>query len=154
MKTALITSACLAAALGVFLAGDYVGLWKRGHISRLEIIPIRFQATDAVTGGPVYNFHVRCSAPGSLDLCRPAAGSGDASGAKTYRITGRRNFETGLLFNHDRGLVLDGPETIQIWVVHPDYRTHNLQYSYAELAALGSNTNQLVLTPRVTPENL
>ncbi len=154
MRTALIILACLAAVLGVFLAGDYFGLWKRSQISRLEIIPIHFKAVDAVTGRPVYNFHVRCSAPGSLDLCKPAAGAGDASGVKTYRITGLRNFETGLLFNHDKGLVLDGPETIQVWVVHPDYRTHNLQFSYAELAALGNDMQQLVLTPRVTPETM
>lgn len=154
MKTALITLAWLTAALGVFLAGDYFGLWKRSQTSRLEIIPIHFKATDSVTGRPVYNFHVRCSAPGSFNLCRPAAGAGDASGARTYRISGRRNFETGLLFNHDMGLVLDGPENIQVWVVHPDYQIHNQQYSYAELVSLGSDLNQLVLTPRVVPENM
>ena len=149
VKMALIISACLVAALGSFLVGDYLGLWKRTQVSRLEIIPIRFQAIDAVTGESVDNYHVRCSAPGSFNLCLPVAGAG-AAGVKTYRIAGRRNFETGLLFSHDRGLVQEGPETIEIWVIHPDYRTHSQASSYAELVSLGSDMKEIVLTPKVT----
>ena len=95
---------------------------------------------------------MRCSAPGSFNLCLPVAGAG-AAGVKTYRIAGRRNFETGLLFNHDRGLVQEGPESIEIWVIHPDYRTHSQASSYAELVSTGSGTKEIVLTPRVAQEN-
>ena len=147
VKTALIISACLAAAVGSFLAGDYLGLWKRTQVSRLEIIPIRFQAIDAGTGESIENFHVRCSAPGSFNLCLPVAGAGTA-GVKTYRIAGRRNFETGLLFNHDRGLVQEGPESIEIWVIHPNYRTHSQVSSYAELVSVGSGTKKIIMTRR------
>lgn len=148
VKTLVITLVCLIAAFGGFLAGDYYGLWKRSQISRLELIPIHFKVVDAVTGEPVYNYIVRCSAPGSFNLCLPAAGSGAGPRVSTYRISGRRNFETGLLFNHDRGLVLDGPESIEIWVIHADYRTHSETSSFAELVSLGSDTMEFVLTPR------
>ena len=72
---------------------------------------------------------------------------------KTVRIAGQRKFETGLLFNHDKGLVLNGPESIAIWVVHPNYRTLQLASSYAELVSPGSDMKELILTPRVMPGN-
>ena len=49
MKTLIIALTCLAAVLGGVLIGDYHGLWKRDEINRLEIIPIRFKAIDAIT---------------------------------------------------------------------------------------------------------
>ena len=153
MKTALIISACLVAALGAFLVGDFYGLWKHTQISRLEIIPIRFHAIDSVTSEPVDNYHVRCRSRRSSDLCVPVVGAGNPPGVKTYRIAGRRNFEAGLLFSHDKGLVLNGPESIEIWVIHPDYQTISQTSSYAELVSLGDEIKELVLTPKVLPGN-
>ena len=151
MKALIITLTGLVSALGVFLVGDYHGLWKRAQINRLEIIPIRFQAIDAVSKEPVDNYHVRCRSGTSSDLCLPVAGVGAAPGIKTYRIAGQRKFETGFLFNHDKGLVLEGPESIELWVIHPNYRTYNQETSYAELVSPGSEIKELILTPRVMP---
>ena len=100
VKTLIIALTCLAAVLGGVLFGDYHGLWKRDEINRLEIIPIRFKAID---------YHVRCRSQESSDLCLPVAGAAEPPGVKTVRIAGQRKFETGLLFNHDKGLVLNGP---------------------------------------------
>ena len=154
MKTLIIALTCLAAVLGGVLIGDYHGLWKRDEINRLEIIPIRFKAIDAITSQPVDNYHVRCRSQESSDLCLPVAGAAEPPGVKTVRIAGQRKFETGLLFNHDKGLVLNGPESIAIWVVHPNYRTLQLASSYAELVSLGSDMKELILTPRVMPGNM
>ena len=154
MKTLVITLTCLAAALGGFLTGDYHGLWKRSQVNRLEIIPIRFKAIDSITHQPVDNYHLRCRSRESGDFCKPVAGVSEAPGVKTVRIAGQRKFETGLLFNHDKGLVMEGPESIELWVIHPDYRTYNLETSYAELVSLGSDMKELILTPRVMAENL
>ena len=154
VKTLIITLACLVAALGGFLIGDYHGLWKRSQINRLEIIPIRFKAIDIITNQPVDNYYVRCRSLESSDLCPPVAGAAEPPGVKTVRIAGQRKFETGLLFNHDKGLVMDGPESIEIWVIHANYRIHNQETSYAELVSLGSKMKELILTPKVMPENM
>ena len=154
VKTLIITLACLVAALGGFLIGDYHGLWKRSQINRLEIIPIRFKAIDIITNQPVDNYYVRCRSLESSDLCPPVAGAAEPPGVKTVRIAGQRKFETGLLFNHDKGLVMDGPESIDIWVIHANYRIHKRETSYAELVSLGSNMKELILTPRVMLGNM
>lgn len=148
VKTLIITLACLVAALGGFLIGDYHGLWKRSQINRLEIIPIRFQAIDAVSNEPVDNYHVRCRSRTSSNLCPTDAGADEPPGVRTVRIAAQRIFETGLLFNHDKGLILDDTKSIQIWVIHPDYRTVNLESSYAELVSLGTNLKEIILFRR------
>ena len=109
---------------------------------------------DSITQQPVDNYHLRCRSRESSDFCKPVAGVSEAPGVKTVRIAGQRRFETGLLFNHDKGLVMEGPESIELWVIHPDYRTYNLETSYAELVSLGSDMKELILTPRVMAENL
>ena len=86
MKTLIIALTCLAAVLGGVLIGDYHGLWKRDEINRLEIIPIRFKAIDAITSQPVDNYHVRCRSRESSDLCLPVAGAAEPPGVKTVRI--------------------------------------------------------------------
>ena len=148
MKALIITLTGLVSAFGGFLVGDYHGLWKRAQINRLEIIPIRFQAIDAVSKEPVDNYHVRCRSRTSSNLCPTDAGADEPPGVRTVRIAAQRKFETGILFNHDKGLILDDTKSIQIWVIHPDYRTVNLESSYAELVSLGTNMKEIILFRR------
>ncbi len=148
MKAIIITLVCICALITGFLIGDYQGLWKRTEITRLEIIQVRFKAIDSVTNQPVDNYHVRCRARGSNDLCVPVADALESPGVKTVRIAGQRKYEKGLLFSHDKGLAVNESAPVELWVIHADYRTLSLASSYTELTSLGTDMKELILTPR------
>lgn len=160
-KPALVALACLCVLAAVFLIGDYHGLWKREPVSRLEILQVRFKAIDGATGRPVDGFHIRCRnrAPGAApgftrrpgiahdDLCVPVAGAAEAPGVKTFRVAAQRQFEKGLLFHRDRGL-LDAAAPIELWVLHADYKTLTLPFTPGQLLSPTPDPKEITLSPR------
>lgn len=161
-KLALIALACLCVLAVVFLIGDYHGLWKRELVSRLDILQVRFKAVDGATGRPVDGFHIRCRsrAPGAVapgsprrpgiaqdDLCIPVSGAAEAPGVKTFRVAAHRQFEKGLLFHRDRGL-LDAATPIELWVLHADYKTLTLPFTPGQLLSPTPDPKEITLFPR------
>lgn len=163
-KPALIALACLCVLAAVFLIGDYHGLWKRELVSRLEILQVRFKAVDGATGRPVDGFHIRCRsrvpaagavAPGSSrrpgiaqdDLCIPVSGAAEAPGVKTVRVAAHRQFEKGMLFHRDRGL-LAAATPIELWVLHADYKTLTLSFTPEQLLSPTPDPKEITLFPR------
>lgn len=170
-KPVLVALACLCVLPAVFLIGDYHGLWKREPISRLEILQVRFKAIDGETGRPVDGFHIRCrrrahnhlraavagaATPGSPrarpgiahdDLCVPAASAAEAPGVKTLRVAASRQFEKGLLFHRDRGLLADATP-IELWVLHGDYKTLTLSFTSEQLLSPTPDPKEITLFPR------
>lgn len=157
-KPALVALACLCVLAAVFLIGDYHGLWKREPVSRLEILQVRFKAVDGETRRPVDGFHIRCRSrapavaprrPGIAhdDLCVPVAGAAEAPGVKTFRVAAQRQFEKGLLFHRDRGL-LDAAAPIELWVLHADYKTLTLPFTPGQLLSPTPDPKEITLFPR------
>lgn len=157
-KPALVALACLCVLAAVFLIGDYHGLWKRELVSRLEILQVRFKAIDGETGRPVDGFHIRCRSrapaaaprrPGIAhdDLCVPVAGAAEAPGVKTFRVAAQRQFEKGLLFHRDQGL-LDAAAPIELWVLHADYKTLTLPFTPGQLLSPTPDPKEITLFPR------
>lgn len=157
-KPALAALACLCVLAAVFLIGDYHGLWKRELVSRLEILQVRFKAIDGATGQPVDGFHIRCRSrapaaaprrPGIArdDLCVPVSGAAEAPGVKTFRVAAQRQFEKGLLFHRDRGL-LDSAAPIELWVLHADYKTLTLSFTPGQLLSPTPDPKEITLFPR------
>ena len=162
-KPALIALACLCVLAAGFLISDYHGLWKRELVSRLEILQVRFKAIDGETGRPVDGFHIRCrsrapaagAAPGFTrrpgiahdDLCVPVSGAAEAPGVKTFRVAAQRQFEKGLLFHRDRGL-LDAAAPIELWVLHADYKTLTLPFTPGQLLSPTPDPKEITLFPR------
>ena len=157
-KPALIALACLCVLAAGFLIGDYHGLWKRELVSRLEILQVRFKAIDGATGRPVDGFHIRCRsrAPGAAprrpgiardDLCVPVSGAAEAPGVKTFRVAAQRQFEKGLLFHRDRGL-LAAAAPIELWVLHADYKTLTLSFTPEQLFSPTPDPKEITLFPR------
>ena len=157
-KPALAALACLCVLAAGFLIGDYHGLWKREPVSRLEILQVRFKAIDGATGRPVDGFHIRCRsrAPGAAprrpgiardDLCVPVSGAAEVPGVKTFRVAARRQFEKGLLFHRDRGL-LDAAAPIELWVLHADYKTLTLSFTPEQLLSPTPDPKEITLFPR------
>lgn len=157
-KPALVALACLCVLAAVFLIGDYHGLWKRELVSRLEILQVRFKAVDGETGRPVDGFHIRCRSrapaaaprrPGIAqdDLCVPVSGAAEAPGVKTFRVAAQRQFEKGLLFHRDRGL-LDAAAPIELWVLHTDYKTLTLPFTPGQLLSPTPDPKEITLFPR------
>ena len=157
-KLALVALACLCVLAAGFLIGDYHGLWKRELVSRLEILQVRFKAIDGATGRPVDGFHIRCRsrAPGAAprrpgiahdDLCVPVSGAAEAPGVKTFRVAAQRQFEKGLLFHRDRGL-LDAAAPIELWVLHADYKTLTLPFTPGQLLSPTPDPKEITLFPR------
>lgn len=157
-KPALIALACLCVLAAGFLIGDYHGLWKRELVSRLEILQVRFKAIDGATGRPVDGFHIRCRnrAPGAAprrpgiahdDLCVPVSGAAEAPGVKTFRVAAQRQFEKGLLFHRDRGL-LAAAAPIELWILHADYKTLTLSFTPEQLLSPTPDPKEITLFPR------
>ena len=157
-KPALVALACLCVLAAVFLIGDYHGLWKRELVSRLEILQVRFKAIDGATGRPVEGFHIRCRnratgaaprRPGIAHdgLCVPISGAAEAPGVKTFRVAAQRQFEKGLLFHRDRGL-LAAAAPIELWVLHADYKTLNLSFTPGQLLSPTPDPKEITLFPR------
>ena len=157
-KPALVALACLCVLAAVFLIGDYRGLWKSEPVSRLEILQVRFKAIDGATGQPIDGFHIRCRSrapaaaprrPGIAhdDLCVPVSGAAEAPGVKTFRVAAHRQFEKGLLFHRDRGL-LDAGAPIELWVLHADYKTLTLSFTPRQLLSPAPDPKEITLFPR------
>jgi len=119
VKTTVAASSVTLALVGIFVMGDYFGLFGLKKYLVLDFIEVSFKLANKETGAPIIDVKTRCFQKGNNNACTQKESR--STGIVIVRIPIQKLIWESLLFKNKEELVATSDPRLHIMFIHYDF---------------------------------
>ncbi len=119
IKHSLVALSIVLGLAGLFVAGDYFGLYGLKKYLVLDFAESSFRPVDKETGAPVLEVRIKCFQKGNVNACTQK--DSRTTGIIIARIPVQKLVWESLLFKNKEELVATNDPLLHMMFIHYDY---------------------------------
>jgi hypothetical protein len=131
VRNILIASLVVLALVGLFVAGDYFGVFGLKKYLVLDFAESSFRPVDKETGAPVIDVKIRCFQKGNSNACTQKESR--STGVIIVRVPVQKLVWESLLFKNKEELVATNDPQLHIMFIHYNYNNPVATFSIEDL---------------------